>query len=88
MIRSSKISEEEIIEIARQISELKPIIRSHVVQHVVRDKAVGYDIIFEFDHLRKHGMTCTDLLKELKKIRVGKHQITDSTDFWIVQSSY
>lgn len=89
-VRSSRISEEDITKIARQISEIKPIVRSHVVQHVVRDKTVGYDIIFEFDHLRKHDppMTCMDLLKELKKIRVGEHQITDATDFWIVQSTY
>lgn len=89
-IKSGKISDREIAEIAKQISTVKPITRSHVVQHVVRDEVVGYDIIFEFGHLKKRDppMTCTDLLKTLQKtIRVGEHRIAGA-DFWVIQRSY
>jgi len=88
-VKSGKTSAKEITEIAKQISLVKPIIRSHVVQHIACGEAIGYDIIFEFGYLRKHDMTPTDLLKKLQKtIRVGEHQIANSTDFWVIQESY
>lgn len=87
-IKSGKISADEIAEIARQVSLVKPIIRSHVVQRSVCGEELGYYIIFEFGHLREHDMKPADLLNRLKKVRVGEHEIANSTEFWVIQKSY
>lgn len=83
-ISSSKIRADQVAEIARRFSEAKAMIKAHVV----RDEKHRYGVIFEFDHLVKYDMTCADLLKELQKIRVDDHRITDSTKFWVIQNSY
>jgi len=81
---SGKIRAGQVAEIARQISEMKAIIRAHVVQ----DETQRYDIIFEFDHLVNYDMKPKDLLNELKKIQVDDHGIGHPADFWIIQSTY
>ena len=83
-VSSIKPTAAQVAEIAKRISEVKPIRKVHVVWA----QRQCHDIIFEFDHLVSHHMKCEDLLGKLKKIEVDGHGIGDPADFWIIQSTY
>jgi len=76
----SEIKEDEIVEIARQISKVPGVIWAHIVD------GPRYNIIFEFAHLHKLEKTPEDLLKEIGEINVNGKGIHEPTDIWIIKN--
>jgi len=91
-IKSKKLTPKMIADLARQISNIKPIVWAHVVldrsASSERKENERYAIIFEFDELDKecYEMNHSELRGKIEGIRLPGHEIT--ADLWVIQRSY
>jgi hypothetical protein len=84
-----------LADLAKRISEIKPIVWAHVVlgksESCERNENGRYVIIFEFDELDKefykmNKMNHAELQRRIEEIPVLGHQI--AADLWVIQRSY
>jgi len=98
-LQSGLIPNRDIIDVAKQISRIEPVVWAHVVDKSksrVSDENRRYDIIFEFDELDKEcynikspdGLTRHDVLKAIiqKTCTVPGHETI--ADLWVINSSH
>jgi hypothetical protein len=91
-ICSEKPTADMVADLAKRISEIRPIVWAHVVldrsESCERKENERYVIIFEFDELKKvcYKMNHAELRKRIEGIPVPGHQIT--ADLWVIQHSY
>jgi hypothetical protein len=81
----SPISQADVEETARQISDKRYIVRAFVVRY--DGKKCPANIVFQFDHISNYGMTHAQMIADIEAINVNGHRPHD-TDIYIVLKEY
>ncbi len=82
---SEKLSPNIIEDLAKRISEMRPVVWAHVVL----DKSEEYSVVFEFDELSKpcYDMNHAGLKKRIETLKMPDgHHI--SVDLWVIRRSF